>query len=132
MGLYPYGYIKNMNFNSQLLLGFLVFLLLGIGFVILTFIINMLVRQKSEDPEKFTIYECGMEAIGTSWRNINIRFYIFCLIFVLFDVEVLYLFPWAENFKNLGLLGFFEMIIFLVIIFFGLFYVWKKKCLEWE
>lgn len=109
----------------------LVFLLLGGLFLAVTMLAGHLVRPRVQTPEKYTTYECGEEPVGSSWIQFNVRFYIIALIFVIFDVEVVFLFPWAVIFKDLGLVGFVEMLIFVAILLVGLAYVWKNGDLDW-
>ncbi len=92
------------------------------------------VRPRRPDPEgvKTSAYECGMETLGSSWIQFNFRYYFFALLFVVFDIEVVFLFPWAVYFKQLKLFGFIEMLIFILILVVGLVYAWRKKVLEWK
>jgi len=112
-------------------LAILIFLLAGTGIVLITFFMSRLVRPHNPYPKKNVNYECAEEPIGSSWIKFNNRFYLFALIFVIFDVEVVFLFPWAVAFNQLGLFALVEMIIFIAILFFGLFYAWKKGALKW-
>ena len=112
-------------------LAVLVFLAVGVGIVLFTFFLASLIRPKNPYPEKSENYECAEKPIGDSWIQFNNRFYIFALIFVIFDVEVVFLFPWAVAFGQLGLFALVEMILFVAILFFGLFYAWKKGVLRW-
>ena len=109
----------------------LVFLSLGLVFLVVTMLIGKLIRPEKPTPEKYTTYECGEDPVGSSWIQFNPRFYIIALIFVIFDVEVVFLFPWATIFQEIGLLGFIEMLIFVVILLVGLAYVWKNGDLDW-
>jgi NADH-quinone oxidoreductase subunit A len=109
----------------------LVFLLLGSLFLLITMLVGHFIRPRVPSQEKYTTYECGEEPVGSSWIQFNVRFYIIALIFVIFDVEVVFLFPWAVIFKDLGLLGFVEMLIFVSILLVGLAYVWKNGDLDW-
>jgi NADH-quinone oxidoreductase subunit A len=109
----------------------LVFLLLGGLFLLVTMLAGYFIRPRVPTPEKYTTYECGEEPVGSSWIQFNVRFYIIALIFVIFDVEVVFLFPWAVIFKDLGLMGFVEMLIFVAILLVGLAYVWKNGDLDW-
>lgn len=108
-----------------------VFLLMGTGFVLFNFLLARLIRPSAPNPIKQSTYECGEEAFGTAWIQFNIRFYIYCLIFVIFDVEMVFLFPWAIAYRSLGLFAFVEMIIFVGILLFGLAYAWRKGILKW-
>ena len=108
-----------------------IFLLLGIGFVLFTFLIAKLLRPHRPSKIKLQSYECGEQLMGPSWIQYNVGYYIFALIFVIFDVEVVFLFPWAVAFRKLGLFALIEMFIFLAILIFGLAYAWKKGALKW-
>ncbi len=90
------------------------------------------VRPRVSDPLKRTAYECGMEAVGTTTGQTNIRFYTYALLFVIFDVEALYLFPWAVVVRTIGAAALVEMAIFLGILAAGLAYAWKMGALQWE
>ena len=82
-------------------------------------------------PQKRMTYESGVVPFGQAWAQFNVRYYLFALIFVIFDVEVIYLYPWAIVFRQLGKFAFVEMLIFLVILMIGLAYAWRKGALEW-
>ncbi len=110
----------------------LLFLIIGAIFVAGGLIINRLIRPHRPNTEKSTIYECGEEPIGNPWIKFNIRFYTIALTFLIFDVEVVFLFPWAVVYKELGLFAFIEMVIFLSILILGYVYAWAKKDLEWD
>ena len=112
-------------------LAVLMFILVGAGIVLVTFFIARIMRPHNPYPEKDVNYECAELPIGTSWFKFHNRFYIFALIFVIFDVEAIFLFPWAVAFGQLGLYALVEMVIFILILFFGLFYAWKKGVLKW-
>ncbi|MEW6410896.1 MAG: NADH-quinone oxidoreductase subunit A [Candidatus Zixiibacteriota bacterium] len=112
-------------------LAVLIFIFAGIGIVLFTFLLARLIRPSNPYPAKTINYECAEEPIGTSWIRFNNRFYIFALIFVIFDVEVIFLFPWAVAFGQLGLYALIEMVIFIAILFFGIFYAWRKGALKW-
>ena len=104
---------------------------LGIIMVAVPLIVQSLVAPSKKSKEKLETYECGEESEGSAWLQFNIRFYVIALIFLIFDVEVVFLFPWAVVFKDLGLLAMVEMAIFLVILIVGLAYVWVKADLNW-
>ncbi len=112
-------------------LAILIFLIVGTGIVLITFFISRLIRPHNPYPAKDINYECAEEPIGTPWIQFNPHFYIFALIFVIFDVEAVFLFPWAVAFNKLGLFALIEMVIFILILFYGLFYAWKKGALKW-
>ena len=105
--------------------------ILGIIMVAIPLIIQKLIAPSNKTREKLETYECGEEADGSAWMQFNIRFYVIALIFLIFDVEVVFLFPWAVVFNELGLLAFIEMAIFLLILIVGLAYVWKRADLDW-
>jgi NADH-quinone oxidoreductase subunit A len=112
-------------------LAVLIFAVAGTGIVLITFGINKLIRPHNPYPAKNVNYECAEEPVGDSWFKFNNRFYIFALIFVVFDVEAVFLFPWAVAFGQLGLYALVEMIIFILILMYGLYYAWKKGALKW-
>ncbi len=103
-------------------------LALSIGFVFINFILS----PKNPDPEKLSTYECGFEAFSDSRIEFDIRFYLVAILFIIFDLEIAFLFPWAISLGKIGLLGFFSMMIFLSILTIGFIYEWKKGALEWE
>ena len=118
----------------MLLLDFLnvfIFLLVGIFMVSVTLLLSRIVHPRNITDEKLTTYECGEDPVGHSWIRFNNRFYIIALIFIIFDVEVVFLFPWALVFKRLGMFAFVDMMIFVVILLVGFAYVWVKGDLEW-
>jgi NADH-quinone oxidoreductase subunit A len=104
-----------------------VILLFGAG----TFAAWRVLRPNRPNREKLEIYECGIDPIGVTWKQPNVRYYIFAFLFVVFDVEALFLFPWAVTYEQLGLFAVVEMILFIVILFFGLAYAWGRKVLDW-
>jgi len=109
----------------------LVAVVLGIVMVAIPLVLQMLIAPSKKTKDKLQTYECGEEAEGSAWLQFNIRFYVIALIFLIFDVEVVFLFPWAVVFKELGLLALIEMGIFLIILIAGLAYVWVKADLDW-
>jgi len=109
-----------------------IFAIVGIAFVIITLILAWVLRPHRPSPEKATPYECGIIPTGDAWGQFNVRFYIIALLFVLFDVEAAYLYPWAVRVKQLGAFALIEMLIFLGLLGFGLAYAWRKGGLKWE
>jgi NADH-quinone oxidoreductase subunit A len=109
-----------------------IFLLLGVIFVILGLFGAWIFRPHRPYPEKNATYECGEEPVGSAWIRLNVRFYVIALIFLIFDVEVAVLFPWALVYRQFGLFGFLEMAVFLVILFVGYAYLWLKGDLNWD
>ena len=108
-----------------------IFIFMGIVLVYVPLLIQKLVAPNNPNPDKLSTYECGEESECSAWVQFNIRFYVVALIFLIFDVEVVFLFPWAVVFNELGLLAFIEMAIFLLILIVGLAYVWKREDLDW-
>jgi NADH-quinone oxidoreductase subunit A len=109
-----------------------IFILLGIIFVVLGLFGAWIFRPRRPYPEKNATYECGEEPIGNAWIRLNVRFYVIALVFLIFDVEVAVLFPWALVYRQFGIYGFLEMAVFLVILFVGYTYVWLKGDLDWD
>lgn len=109
----------------------LIFIILAIVFVIITLFINKLIRPNRPTFEKQKVYECGENPEGSPWVKFNIRFYVVALIFLIFDVEVVLLFPWALTYKEFGVYGFIVGIIFLLVLGLGMAYEWRKGDLEW-
>lgn len=93
--------------------------------------LNRLVSPKVRSHAKETTYECGVDPVPGSWSQSTVRYYIFALLFVIFDVEAVFLFPWATVFERLGVFAFVEMMIFIAILALGLAYAWRKKVLDW-
>ncbi len=110
----------------------LLFMITGAVFVGIGIFASALIRPSKPTPLKLTTYECGEEAIGSPWIKFNIRFYVVALVFLLFEVEIVFLFPWAVVFKELGWYSFLSMVIFVVILLAGLAYVWAKGDLDWD
>ena len=101
---------------------------LSIGFIVLNFILS----PKKPDPEKLSAYECGFEAFDDSRMEFDVRFYLVAILFIIFDLEIAFLFPWSISLGKIGFLGFFSMMIFLFILTVGFIYEWKKGALDWE
>jgi len=108
-----------------------VFLIAGIVFILLNIIISSIAKPRLFTQEKSIAYECGEEPIGDTRIKFNTRFYVIALIFLIFDVETVFLFPWAVVYRQIGMLAFVEMLIFILILLVGLAYVWAKGDLEW-
>jgi NADH-quinone oxidoreductase subunit A len=100
------------------------------GFASLT--LSSLIGQKKPSALKLSPYECGCEPVGTARERFSIKFYIIAMLFILFDIEAVFLYPWAIIYKKLGMFGLMEMLVFIAILFVGYIYVWKKGALEWE
>jgi len=102
--------------------------LFACGSVVMSWLIGM----KKPSPVKMAPYECGMPLVGTARMRVPVKFYIIAMLFILFDIEAVFLYPWAVVFKSLGMFGFIEMGVFILILLVGYAYVWKKGALEWE
>lgn len=89
------------------------------------------IRPNRPDPIKEATYECGVETEGDAWGQFNVRYYVFALLFVIFDVEAVFLYPWAVAFRQLGLFAFVEAVLFVAILVVGYLYAWRRKALEW-
>jgi NAD(P)H-quinone oxidoreductase subunit 3 len=109
----------------------LLFLIFSALVPVLALIISRLLRPNNTSAYKTTTYESGVEPRGDSWIQFNIRYYMFALVFVVFDVETVFLYPWAAAFNQLGLLAFVEALIFIAILVIALVYAWRKGALEW-
>ena len=115
--------------NSE---GLILFFLLGISLVGIALILSNLITQKSTNAQKHDTYECGIPTRGASWIQFNVGYYLFAIMFLIFDVETLFLFPWASVMKEIGMVAFVEILIFISILGLGLLYAWKKQALKWE
>ena len=113
-------------------LSIIIFLFVALGLSIGFIVLNFLFSPKNPDPEKLSAYECGFEAFGDSRMEFDVRFYLVAILFIIFDLEIAFLFPWAISLGNIGLLGFVSMMIFLFILTIGFIYEWKKGALDWE
>jgi NADH-quinone oxidoreductase subunit A len=110
----------------------LIFLVLITGFAVTSLIMSWVLGVRNPTPAKLTPYESGTKPIGTARNRFSIQFYIVAMLFLLFDIEVIFLFPWAVVFRDLNLFAFWEMLVFIGVILAGYIYVWKKGALEWE
>ena len=106
--------------------------IVGVGLVLFSFAMSYILAPKHKSAAKDTPYECGIPPVGRFWSQIHIRYYIFAILFLIFDVEAVFLFPWAVIFKSGGAILFYEMILFIAILFFGLIYAWRKGVLQWK
>ena len=119
------------NFLSEylsIIIFLFISLLLSLGFIV----INYIASPSNPDPEKLSAYECGFEAFDNARIEFDVRFYLVAILFIIFDLEIAFLFPWAISLGNIGLLGFYSMMTFLFILTIGFIYEWKKGALEWE
>ncbi len=108
------------------------FVLIAIGFAIVTLIASGIIHPKRYNKVKLEPYECGIEAVGDARDRYSIRYYLIAMLFVIFDVETIFMFPWAVALDQLALFGLIEMLVFLFILVVGYFYAWKKGALEWQ
>ena len=113
-------------------LSIIIFLFIALGLSIGFIVLNFLFSPKNPDPEKLSAYECGFEAFGDSRMEFDVRFYLVAILFIIFDLEIAFLFPWAISLGSLGALGFWSMMIFLSILTVGFVYEWKKGALDWD
>lgn len=110
----------------------LIFMIVAVGFVAVTLALTLLVQPRLKNKVKEEPYECGPPTIGPTWVRFKTQYFIYALLFVIFDVETIFLYPWAVAFNKLGLFAFIEMIIFIFILVVGLGYAWKEGALEWK
>ena len=110
----------------------ILFLIIALGLSIGFILINFLFSPKKPDPEKLSAYECGFEAFDDSRMEFDVRFYLVAILFIIFDLEIAFLFPWAITLGKIGVFGFWSMMIFLAVLTIGFIYEWKKGALEWE
>jgi len=110
----------------------LLMFLLAAGFVAGTMVVTHWLGPKRRTKVKLESFECGIEPRGNARQAFPIKYFLVAILFVLFDVEVIFMYPWAVNFKTFGLPGFIEMIVFIALLLVGFFYIIKKKALEWE
>ena len=103
-------------------------LLISIGFILINFISS----PSNPDPEKLSAYECGFDAFDDSRMEFDVRFYLVAILFIIFDLEIAFLFPWAITLGKIGVFGFWSMMVFLAVLTIGFIYEWKKGALEWE
>jgi NADH-quinone oxidoreductase subunit A len=110
----------------------LIFLILVTGFALISVIGSLILGMRKPTPEKQSPYECGMQPVGTARERFSVKFYLVAMLFLLFDIEAVFLFPWAVVYRDLKLFGFLEMTLFIAVVLAGYIYVWKKGALEWE
>jgi NADH-quinone oxidoreductase subunit A len=106
--------------------------LVAVGFVVFAIVVSHMVGPKRKTSDKLDVFECGIEPQGNARMPFSIRYFLTAILFVMFDVEVIFMYPWAVNFKALGPLGFYEMLIFISTLLLGFFYILKKGALKWE
>ena len=106
--------------------------IVAIALPVIGLLLAWLLRPHKPNPLKNSTYECGMETIGDTWVQFKAQYYLFALVFVAFDVEAIFVFPWAVAYRELALYGLIEMILFVAILLGGLLYAWRKGALEWQ
>jgi NADH-quinone oxidoreductase subunit A len=120
---------------EELLLDYLpliVFIAVALGLALVLLVAPFLIAYKQPDPEKLSAYECGFNAFDDARMKFDVRFYLVAILFIIFDLEVSFLFPWAVAFGDLGLYGFWSMMVFLGVLTVGFIYEWRKGALEWD
>jgi NADH-quinone oxidoreductase subunit A len=120
---------------SELLLDYLplvVFIAVALGISLALLVVPFVVAYKQPDPEKLSAYECGFNAFDDARMKFDVRFYLVAILFIIFDLEVTFLFPWAVAFSDLGLYGYWSMMVFLGVLTVGFIYEWRKGALEWD
>ena len=120
---------------EELLLDYLplvVFIAVALGLALVLLVAPFLIAYKQPDPEKLSAYECGFNAFDDARMKFDVRFYLVAILFIIFDLEVSFLFPWAIAFGQLGAFGFWSMVLFLAVLTVGFIYEWKKGALEWD
>jgi NADH-quinone oxidoreductase subunit A len=110
----------------------LLFILIGLAIGAVILVIGKLLGPNKPDPEKLSPYECGFEAFEDARMKFDVRYYLIAILFILFDLEIAFLFPWAIVLNEIGMFGFLSMMVFLAILVVGFVYEWKKGALEWE
>ena len=119
------------NYLSEYL-PILIFIIIGFAIAIGMITLSFVVGDRKPDNEKLSAYECGFEAFDDARGRFDVRFYLVAILFIIFDLEVAFLFPWAVSLGSIGIFGFWSMMIFLLILTIGFIYEWKKGALEWE
>jgi NADH-quinone oxidoreductase subunit A len=130
----PGGERSSAAMNELLLeyLPILIFLGIAGGLAVVILLASFLIARQRPDTEKLSPYECGFEPFEDARGRFDVRFYLVAILFIIFDLEVAFLFPWAVSLGNIGLFGFWSMMIFLAVLTVGFVYEWKKGALEWE
>ena len=110
----------------------IMYVAVAIAFGVVTISLGILLRPSRPDKSKLSPYECGCPPVGDARERFSVRYYIIAMLFVLFDLEAVFMYPWAIQFDRLGLYGLFEMLVFIFILLVGYLYAWKKGALEWD
>ncbi len=109
-----------------------IFFVVAVGFALFTIIASSVIGKRKVTPQKMIPYECGMDPIGQARNPFSVKFYIIAMLFIIFDIEAIFIYPWAVIFRDLKIFGLAEMAVFIAILLVGFIYVWKKGALEWE
>ena len=131
----PVGWTEGRKHMPELLREYLpvvIFLGVALGLSLALIIAPVLIAIRNPDPEKLSAYECGFNAFDDARMKFDIRFYLVSILFIIFDLEVAFLFPWAISLKEVGVFGFWSMMIFLGVLTIGFIYEWRKGALEWD
>jgi NADH-quinone oxidoreductase subunit A len=110
----------------------LIFIVIGLGMGAIMIVMGFILSPYKPDKEKLSAYECGFEAFGDARMKFDVRYYLVAILFIIFDLEIAFLFPWAIVLEDIGMFGYIAMLIFLGILVIGFIYEWKKGALEWE
>ncbi len=121
--------VTNGFFDNYL--PFAIMLVIGIVFVAIALFMSRMVRPSVKTKEKLSTYECAETPVGDARIHYNIQYYMIVIVFLIFDVEVLFMYPWAVQLRTLGRIGFIEMVLFIEVLIIGLAYAWRKEALEW-
>jgi len=110
----------------------LLFILVGLAFGVVTLVVSYFLQPRYPEPEKLSAYECGSEPFSDARMPFPVRYYIFAMLFVIFDIEVIFLYPWVVSFAKIGVIGLVEMLIFIALFLVAYIYAWRKGALEWD
>jgi NADH-quinone oxidoreductase subunit A len=124
-----------MKGNESMLIDYLpifIFFVVAVGFALFTIIASAFIGKRKVTPQKMMPYECGMDPIGQARNPFSVKFYMIAMLFIIFDIEAIFIYPWAVIFRDLKTFGLVEMAVFIAILLVGFIYVWKKGALEWE
>ena len=111
--------------------GILLLAVIGVGFGIVSVVLSRLLGPRNPTPEKLAAYECGMPPVGDARERQSVKFYLVAMVFLLFDIEVAFLYPWAMALRDLGWGGFVQVVLFMALLLAGYTYVWRKGALDW-
>jgi NADH-quinone oxidoreductase subunit A len=123
--------LEKLDDDMQGWLSILIMIALGAGFALVSVLLSSVVGPKKPTPEKEAPYECGMPPVGDARERQSVKFYLVAMIFLLFDIEVAFLYPWAMALRDLGWPGFLQVLLFLLLLLAGYVYVWRKGALDW-